>query len=187
MRGEGSKVVCAGDEGKVRGRDGFGSGRGGRGEGRGGRDDGRGGRGGRGEWIPNQNYSWKWMAEWQQKEIVDEMQGEDQQKHDGGKQMARGSSSSAQSGGDAKWEEIAKKNQQEASVDVPKPVPDAHTESGEKTLDPPRVQQDPPRVLENRNGWICEKCGKTSHDRFVCNKKKLSEYIAPLCATQSEG
>lgn len=33
----------------------------------------------------------------------------------------------------------------------------------------------------------CDKCGKLGHDNTACSKKKISEYVAPLCASQVEG
>lgn len=41
--------------------------------------------------------------------------------------------------------------------------------------------------MEIKKVWKCERCGRMGHDSVVCNRMKLSEYIAPLCATQSEG
>lgn len=65
-------------------------------------------------------------------------------------------------------------------MENPNPPVILHQEQGEKANEPPLVHK-------NINPWICEKCGRVGHNRFACNKKKLSEYVAPLCATQSEG
>lgn len=74
-----------------------------------------------------------------------------------------------------------KKNQQDGSqVETPRPATDPQHEQGEKAAESSRLHQ-------NRHAWTCEKCDRIGHDSTVCNKKKLSEYITPLCATQSEG
>lgn len=33
----------------------------------------------------------------------------------------------------------------------------------------------------------CDKCGKIGHDSNACSRRKLYDYVAPLCATQVEG